>query len=81
MENLLKFFDDKIIIHVIRLISVIRKFYPLLYDESRVKFKINLKIDEIKKGISSGKISDKELEIVNILIHKIYSFLFFIHSK
>jgi hypothetical protein len=66
MDNLFKFFDDKNLIHVSNLISILKNFYPIFNDDSRIKFKILTKVEDIAKNLSAGLIKDKEIEIVNL---------------
>jgi hypothetical protein len=64
IDNLLKFFDDKNPIHISKLISIIKNFMPIFYDDSRIRFKITIKVEEIRKNINMGVLKDKEIEIV-----------------
>lgn len=72
IDNVLKFFNDNKLMQS-KLIKILDSIYPLILSESRIKFIINNKLDNLKKM----KNGDIELSRVNIIyfIFSIYRIL------
>jgi hypothetical protein len=48
IDNVLKFFNDNKLLQA-KLIMLLKLFYPLIFSESRLKFIVNSKLDNLKK--------------------------------
>ncbi len=54
---------------VSQIVRNLNHVYPLILDEERIKYKIMNKLDELRKNLSTNKINDSQLKIVNLLFY------------
>jgi hypothetical protein len=65
IDNLLKFFDDNFLF-LNKLLTILPTFFPLINDDTRLKFVVMNKLENLRKGTKIQK--DKEIKIVSLLI-------------
>lgn len=61
IDHVIKFFNDNRLMQS-KLISILKYFYPLIFSESRIKFIINNKLDNLKK------MGNYDYEITKVLL-------------